>query len=233
MQLSASHKALIITLLFSISVLLMAYNLHVKKQNETLAETFYEMVPEDFFEELEDEETLEDILKSFDNLSSTNQAYNEQQASNDFEDEEFKEAMEKLQSRNATHESYEAKQDFETSDNREASEALSEINDLIKKTSGNEGNNANSTISFSLLNRTKKYIPPPIYLCANGGKIVVSIVVNGNGQVIETTYNNASNSNDECLIDHALEYAKAALFSSDGSKKRQIGTITFNFQGKR
>ena len=179
-----------------------------------------------------EEESLEDILKSFDNLSaSTNQAYNETRQSDDFQDEEFKEAMERLANRNANDETYEARNDYELTSNRDGAESFSDINKLIEKTSGNSANNANSTISFSLVDRERQYIPPPIYLCENSGRIVVSIKVNAQGAVTEASYNNASNSTNECLIDHALEYAKASRFSSS-SKASQLGTITFNFQGK-
>ncbi len=232
MQLSASHKALIITILFGASVVLMTYNLHLKKQNELISETFYEVLPEEFFDDIEEEESLEEILKSFDNLSaSTNQAYNEERQSDDFQDEEFKEAMERLANRNANNETYEARDDYELTSNRDGAESFSDINKLIEKTSGNSANNANSTISFSLVDRERQYIPPPIYLCENSGRIVVSIKVNAQGAVTEVSYNNASNSTNECLIDHALEYAKASRFSSS-SKASQLGTITFNFQGK-
>ena len=63
-------------------------------------------------------------------------------------------------------------------------------------------------------------------------KIVINITVNASGKVIGTNYNNASSSGNQCLIEHALEYAKKAQFNTDASKASQIGTITFYFQGK-
>ena len=62
---------------------------------------------------------------------------------------------------------------------------------------------------------------------------VVNIVVNAEGSVIESNYNNSSTSVNGCLIDHALEYAKASTFTPNSSKPRQLGTITFIFKGKR
>ena len=47
-----------------------------------------------------------------------------------------------------------------------------------------------------------------------------------------TAINSSSSSENGCLIDHALEYAKASKFNRDPKKASQIGTITFLFQGK-
>ena len=106
------------------------------------------------------------------------------------------------------------------------------INDLIKKQQNKDSSNENSSISYSLVDRTKINIPPPIYLCENGGKIVVNITVDSQGNVINANFNSASTTDDGCLIDHALEYAKASKFSANANKSSQIGTITFLFKGK-
>lgn len=75
--------------------------------------------------------------------------------------------------------------------------------------------------------------PIPIYLCEIGGKIVVNITVDHMGRVKSTAINTAaSSSTNECLTDHALEYAQKARFTSDASKSSQIGTVTFFFKGK-
>ena len=88
-------------------------------------------------------------------------------------------------------------------------------------------------MSYSLINRTHKFLPTPIYLCEKSGKIVINITVNQLGKVIDTSVNGSSTSTNECLIDHAMEYAENARFSEDASKNKQIGTITFSFIGKR
>jgi TonB family protein len=69
-------------------------------------------------------------------------------------------------------------------------------------------------------------------LCENGGIIIITITVNNLGKVTEASVNGSSTSSNECLIDHALEYARNARFSEDPSKDSQIGTISFNFIGK-
>lgn len=230
MILSNANKALLITLLLSSSVVLMAFNIHISKKNELMAETFFEILPEEevLFEDIE---SLEDILESFNDLKSTNKAFNENKTSEDFEDEEFNETMEKLNSR------HETKVDTDVNDieaiEPENKDVFDEINKLIENQKNKDSSNENSSISYSLVNRTKQYIPPPIYLCEESGKIVINIVVNAQGKVIDTYYNESSTSNNGCLIDHALEYAKASIFNADTSKPKQLGTITFNFRGKR
>ena len=51
------------------------------------------------------------------------------------------------------------------------------------------------------------------------------------GQVIDTYINSSSSSDNQCLIDTAIEYAENAVFS-DANSKSQIGSITYYFKGK-
>ena len=235
MYFSNAHKSLVITVCISISVILMGYNFHIKQADVAIAETFYELLPEDT-ENLPNPESLEDILKSFDALN-TNKAHNEQKTHQDFEDNDFKETMEKLQSRHqmtapisATTQSH---SEFKTITNDQTDASFEAINAIIKKTSATDASNKNSTISFSLVDREKVHIPPPIYLCEASGKIVISITVDSAGNVIDAQYNNASSSNNGCLVEHAIEYAKASTFSASSKRSEpQLGTITFLFRGK-
>lgn len=227
MILSNSNKALIITILLSSTVVLMAFNVHISKKNKLIAETYFDVLPEEeFFEEIE---SLEEILESFNTLT-TNKAFNENKLKDDFEDDDFKETMDKLNAR------HEAKSTLEEKEieipEPESTEAFDDINKLIEDQKNKDSANENSSISYSLVNRKKVHIPPPIYLCEESGKIVINITVNANGNVIETDYNYASTSSNGCLIDHALEYAKASTFTADASKPSQLGTITFIFSGK-
>ena len=76
------------------------------------------------------------------------------------------------------------------------------------------------------------FLPTPVYLCEFGGKVVINITVDRNGNVIDAYVNSSSISSNGCLIDSALEYAKASSFNSDNNKPSQLGTITFYFKGK-
>lgn len=231
-----TYKALIATTLLSTAVVFLGFTLQIKKKSELVAETFYDMEPEAFEEEKREE--LEEIIKSLDNLKSTNQAYNETKKYEEIEDKAFEERLEEIRNRNNTEDNLEAK-NLESSSKsairEDETDAFDNIKDVISKrtqTSSSNSENKNSSISYSLLNRTKIDIPPPIYLCENGGKVIINIKVNQNGKVTSATFNNASSTNNGCLVDHALEYAKASKFNRDGTKASQLGTITFVFKGK-
>lgn len=89
-----------------------------------------------------------------------------------------------------------------------------------------------TSISYSLIERNAYSLPPPIYTCIEGGKVVINIKVDSNGYVTEASFNDGSSgTSNGCLVDNALAYAYKARFSSD-SKASQIGTITYLFQSK-
>ena len=94
--------------------------------------------------------------------------------------------------------------------------------------------NKNALVKYSLEGRNAtRELPNPIYTCENYGKIVVNIVVDMNGAIIEAIINTQqSTSTNACLIDNALSYANKARFSPDFNKPKQKGTITYIFQPK-
>jgi hypothetical protein len=107
----------------------------------------------------------------------------------------------------------------------------SESNKIVLK---NNSSKKNSTVSYSLVNRSALFLPNPVYTCATSGKIVINIVVSETGKILDTQYNtSASTSKNECLIDAALDYAKSANFTTFAGKKEQLGSITYNFPGQR
>ena len=240
-----TYKAMIATTLLSTVVVFLAFTLQIKKQSKLASETYYEMEPEPLEEA--DIEELAEILKSLDNLlntTNTNQAFNESN-NDEFQDKAFEERLEEIRNRNdsennetESESTNESSSSQSNSDENEAT-AFDDINDIIAKTSENKspsntakGANKNSSISYSLVNRTKIDIPPPIYLCEMGGKVVINITVNSKGTVTSTAFNNSSTTDNGCLVEHALEYAKASKFNADSSRSTQIGTITFIFKGK-
>lgn len=234
-----TYKALIITVLISSTVVLLAFNVHLKKKNALIAETYYELLPED--EITKEREEIAELIESLDEVL-TNKAFNETKKFDDFEDEEFKNTMEKIRNRDSRDNEIQENSSSESKEtNMEDDASFENINDVIARRSGknrkseassSSNTSKKSSVSFSLVDRVDEYLPPPIYLCENNGKVVVTINVDKDGNVVEATYNNASNSSDGCLVDHAIEYALASKFSADPSKSIQIGTITFYFKGK-
>jgi len=85
-------------------------------------------------------------------------------------------------------------------------------------------------ITVNLSNRKIRKQDVPVYRCQAGGIVVIQILVDQTGNVINAGYSNASESKDDCLVEEAINYSYRFLFSSDFSAEpRQTGTITFEF----
>lgn len=90
-----------------------------------------------------------------------------------------------------------------------------------------------TSVSYSLVERNAYALPPPIYTCIEGGKVVINIHVNALGQVLDANFNEkSSGTSNGCLVDNAIAYALKARFSGDSTKPEQVGTITYIFQSK-
>jgi len=89
-----------------------------------------------------------------------------------------------------------------------------------------------TSVSYSLVDRNNYRLPPPIYTCIEGGKVVVNITVDAVGNVTEADFNaKSSGTSNGCLVDNAITYALKAKFNNS-SKASQKGTITYIFQQK-
>jgi hypothetical protein len=85
-------------------------------------------------------------------------------------------------------------------------------------------------ITVNLRNRTIRKQDVPVYRCESGGIVVIHIMVDQSGNVIDASYSNTSVSRDECLIEEAIKYSYRFKFSSDLSgEPKQRGTITYEF----
>ncbi len=235
-----SHKALAITLLLTGTLILSIINLSIHKLNVDDAEMLVDV-------EMMEEEIQEEVLPEIDeNSKQTNMGFNETKKY-----KHFAQAYKPIAPpKDYDYTKYNARNDKPSEEEKveESTESSSikndeltsfeSVNSILNKrsnatTSKTEASaNMNSTITYSLVGRTDEHLPIPIYLCEANGKIIINITVNAFGKVVEAYVNNASTSSNECLRDHAIEYAKKARF--DGSDKTsQVGSITFNFKGKR
>jgi hypothetical protein len=89
-----------------------------------------------------------------------------------------------------------------------------------------------TTVSYDLIGRRHAFMPQPVYKCRSGGKIVVDIVVNGNGYVLTAEINKSkSDSEDPCIIDAAKRDAERSRFNQSSLAKQQ-GSITYIFQAQ-
>lgn len=238
MNLTDQHKALLLTILIAGTVVLSVFNLSLKQQNELASESYYEIEPE---KELTEEEikVLEALEKLNNAKAETNSAFNETQKSKHFaqafktiappEDYVPKQNSSEVNSAKSYAKKYEEEKNSRV--DKDELSSFDKVNNLLKKQQ-EDNNNNKSTISYSLINRKKVFIPIPIYLCEENGKIVINITVNTKGNVTDAYLNTSSTSSNECLVEHALEYAKKSQFSENAEKPSQLGSITFHFIGK-
>jgi TonB family protein len=219
------------------------FSIQLKQNGQSISESFYELEPEP-------EKTEEELQKIEDQkIASTNKAFNEDQeykemmrnfktvSANDFErttkaieDAKLNEPLEEnsLNKAETNSKTYAINSD-ETKSYKKLQDELNKR--LENKKIADEHAKTKSTLTYSLKGRTLGYYEIPRYLCERGGKIVVSIRVNEKGNVFEASINGSSNSNNQCLIDAAIDYAKSVQFDSS-QRKDQLGTITFLFKGK-
>ncbi|MGB1307324.1 MAG: energy transducer TonB family protein [Oceanihabitans sp.] len=223
------HKAFCITFLLTGTVLFTMFRFKIQQQQKQIAESFYEIIPENKELEIPEENSLQ---------AETNKAFNQNQKSNRFAkayqviappEDYVPPNLANIESDESAFQ--QQKVSKTTTKTKQEEEAYNKVNTLLKTQNKNQANNARSTVQYSLLNRKHQFLPTPIYLCETGGKIIVNITVNATGKVIEASYNNASSTSNACLLNHAIEYAKKAKFQS-ALQEKQIGTITFYFKAK-
>lgn len=238
MHLTNHHRALLVTLLISGTLLLSVFNLRLKNHEDVSAESYYELEPEK--ELTEQEKKIVEALEKLNSKPETNSAFNEADK-NKYVAQAYKQitppedyvpkSSEENEGEGDASNALGLNKPMKPAVNKEELSSYSKVNDVLKQQQ-TAGVNTKSSVSFSLVNRKKVYIPIPVYLCEIDGKIVINIIVNANGNVTDAYFNTSSTSKNNCLVEHALEYAKSSRFSADASKKSQVGSITFSFIGK-
>ena len=182
MHISDQHKALLITLLLSGTVLLIVFNLTLKTGEDLAAESYYEIIPEKDISP-EEAKILEALEKFNASKAETNSAFNETEKNN-----QYAQAYQKIappedyvpttsEENDGTDESSNSigeNKPLKPAVNKEQLSSFSKVNELLKNQKS-AGVNTKSTISFSLVNRKKVFIPIPVYLCEVDGKIVINI----------------------------------------------------------
>lgn len=242
MHLNRKQLSFLITL-FSLSItVLLLFNIHLGRQ-EDADDYVVEMVLDrpDIEELLKEEDRLLEEMALPDPIKS-HMAFNETARPSFGEPEPLK-TLEELMA-----ERMEAGDNDDPSDDLADGEYVARIKELAKKReeakqllgekeAKKEEFTQNlaerrTTISFSLVGRNNYRLPPPIYTCIEGGKVVVNIVVDELGNVTAADFNaKSSGTSNGCLVDNAITYALKAKFSSS-DKATQRGTITYQFQPK-
>lgn len=230
------HKALIITCLFCSVLLLALYNFSLSSKKAKERELLVDL--ENFQNEEQQEEEPEPEVEQVETktpIAQTHQAFNE---NTEAQNENFDRQLDEIFNKNSASEPEPTNDASSTSQGnynfrkpQKEAKKRSDGNKASRETSAKSGGMDNSSISFSLLGRSARFIPNPVYTCDIPGKIVVNITVNQDGRVISTSINKASsNSSNECISEQAMEYAAQAVFSRLSSRTSQPGTITYYFK---
>ncbi|UJH66176.1 hypothetical protein [Allomuricauda sp. SCSIO 65647] len=239
MDLNRKQLSLLITI-FSMSIIvLLAYSIRLgaKQEDEYVIEMA--LTEEDLEEILkEEEQKLEEIAQN--DPIKTHRAFNETAKPSVGNPEPLK-TLEELMEERAMDDS---QKDFLSNDagyaanlkelakkREEKKQKLGERESQKKEYTQNLSERR-TTISFSLVDRNSHSLPPPIYTCIRGGKVVINIEVDALGYVTDAGFNEKSSSTkDWCLIENAITYALKSKFSPH-DRQSQIGTITYLFQSK-
>ncbi|CAM4180620.1 energy transducer TonB family protein [Gillisia limnaea] len=230
------HKALIITCLLYSIVLLALYNFSLSNNNKKARELLVDLESFQVEEPVEQEPEKEEIpQKTNRETAQTHQAFNEnKEAREENLDRQLDEIFQKnsaSQAESTPEESSGTSGSYNFQNQKKEVKKRSDGDRTTLATSTKSGGIDRSSISFSLLGRSAREIPNPVYTCDTPGKIVVNITVNAQGRVISTSINKGSSStSNECLTEQALEYAVQAVFSSLVGRNSQPGTITYQFK---
>lgn len=241
MNLNRSQLSFIITFFSLTIVILLLFNIHLgsEEQEEYIIEmSLMNEELEKIIEELEKQEDLAnaDPIKS-------HMAFNET-AKSSFEEPEPLKTLEEILEEKEASMNEEEFDEFLNSDSdyaaglkeivkkREEKKQQLEEAEAKKTEFTNNLKERKTSISYSLIDRKNYLLPPPIYTCIEGGKVVINIEVDASGNVIDADFNEkSSNTSNGCLVDNAIAYALKAQFSS-ASRASQKGTITYLFQSK-
>lgn len=233
MDFNYSYRAFLISSLLVGNLVLLLVSVKLNKKELSVEKE----IPVEYAEILPEEEEELALAQEVERMEiETNRAYNEAE---DFIKEietEREEAIEEV--------NLEGKEDsFETGggsiDFSKAENKLKEVKKKLakaekKKPQSTNGVSRKTTISYSLVNRKAMYLPNPVYTCDAAGKVVITIEVNELGKITRKEYNaTLSTTTNGCLIDAALAYATETRFSTDASKDRQLGTISYHFPGQQ
>lgn len=241
MSLNRKQLSFLITF-FSMSIMVLGlYNIHLGKAGSKEDEYIVEMMlaEEDIEALFKEKEALEEIAKA--DPVKSHMAFNET-AKPSYGEPEPLQTLEELMAEKAT------SGDGETSDeliDGEYAERVMELaqkreevqqklgeKDAQKKEFTNNLAARKTSVSYSLVDRNNYELPPPIYTCIEGGKVVINIKVDAVGNVVEAHFNEkSSGTSNGCLLENAVTYALKAKFNAS-NKASQKGTITYLFQQK-
>ncbi len=239
MHLNRKQLSFLITLFSMSLIVLLLYNIHLGGQEIEEYAIELSLADEDIEKIIEEQEKMLEEMAKTDPIKS-HIAYNEN-AKPSFGNPEPLKTLEELREEQAANDKPTANLDSESgyaANLQELAKKRAEMKQLLGEKEAKKQERTNfakrvTSVSYSLVDRDNYALPPPIYTCIEGGKVVINIKVDALGNVTEALVNKkSSNTINGCLIDNAIEYALKAKFNST-NKDSQKGTITYLFQGKK
>ncbi|MEP3209045.1 MAG: hypothetical protein ABJN95_07640 [Maribacter sp.] len=242
MNLNRKQLSFLITFFSMGIVVLILFNIHLgevgSKEDEYIVEM---MLAEEDIEELLKEKEMLEKMANADPIKS-HMAYNET-AKPSYGEPEPLQTLDELMAEKAASEEGDQNELMDDGDYAERVKELKKKREEVKQKLGEKEaqkkeftNNLaarRTSVSYSLVNRNNYKLPPPIYTCIKGGKVVINIKVDALGNVMQADFNEkSSGTSNGCLVDNAIAYALKAKFSGAPEKPSQKGTITYLFQGK-
>ena len=242
MHLNRQQLSFLITI-FSMGIIVLGlYNIHLGGQQEEDEYVVELVLDKEILDELikEEEKKLEELQQQ-DPIKS-HMAFNETAKPSLGNPEPLKTLEEILEEKAANVSDEISEYDNEDSDYaakvKELAKQREEKKQLLGEREAQKEERTNNlaarrtSVSYSLIGRNNYKLPPPIYTCIEGGKVVINIEVDAVGNVTDASFNaKSSGTSNGCLVDNAITYALKAKFNTS-SKALQKGTITYLFQGK-
>ena len=242
MHLNRQQLSFLITI-FSMGIIVLGlYNIHLGGQQEEDEYVVELVLDKEILDELikEEEKKLEELQQQ-DPIKS-HMAFNETAKPSLGNPEPLKTLEEILEEKAANVSDEISEYDSEDSDYaakvKELAKQREEKKQLLGEREAQKEERTNNlaarrtSVSYSLIGRNNYKLPPPIYTCIEGGKVVINIEVDAVGNVTDASFNaKSSGTSNGCLVDNAITYALKAKFNTS-SKALQKGTITYLFQGK-
>jgi len=244
MNLNRQQLSLIITMFSMAIIVLVLYNIHLGAEEEQEDDYVVEMLlEEELLEDLtqEEEKLLEEMAEA--EAIKSHMAFNET-AKPSYGNPEPLKTLEEIMEEKAAMSDGEITDELisdseyaarvkELAQKREEKKQFLGEKEAQKQEFTNNLAARRTSISYSLVERNSYKLPPPIYTCIEGGKVVINIEVDKSGNVIEADFNEkSSGTSNGCLVDNAITYALRAKFSVS-DKTTQKGTITYLFQRKQ
>ncbi len=240
MNLNRQQLSLLITIFSMAIVVLVLYSIQLGGEEEQDDYVVEMLLDPEVLEEIIEEEEQPDEKSAAEAIKS-HLAFNET-AKPSYGNPEPLQTLEELMAERAEMSDGESSDELSDADYAERVKALAQKREEKKQLLGEKEaqkkeftNNLaarRTSVSYSLVDRNNYKLPPPIYTCIEGGKVVINIKVDALGYVTEADFNaKSSGTSNGCLVDNAIAYALKARFNSS-DKEFQKGTITYLFQGK-